>query len=106
MTFSDLTKNLIEYDICQNETEYAAEFTYTDTVSKLSSTPNFCGSPVVLPVYSDNYDQNLTSYLTIVSFSGNNSGYFVYAPRMCDRKFARSTPYQFKVQLQYQKESV
>lgn len=84
---------LIEYDVCQNETEIGANFTFTDTISTLSSITNYCGNPVVRAVFVETYNQDVTDPFTLYSFAENNTGYITYDLRMCDRSLARSDPY-------------
>lgn len=47
-------KVLVKYDICQSNSE-TIPFTFTDTVSGLSSTANYCGSPTVSVVQQQDY---------------------------------------------------
>lgn len=81
-------------------------FTYTDTVSVLSATPNFCGKPELSLVYADDYSSNVTDYLTLNSSLSANIGYISYAAGMCRRDLARSQPYQLSIRLSYQNGSI
>ena len=46
---------LVDYDICQNKTTTGAFFSYTDSISLLTQTNNFCGNPVVQAVSIDSF---------------------------------------------------
>ena len=97
---------VIEYDVCQNATVNGANFTYSDSVSKLSATPNFCGNPVVSAVFFEEYNANVTDPLVLHSFAENNTGYISYDARMCQRDLAREEPYKLQIQLSYTNGSV
>lgn len=52
-------QQLLEYDVCQNETAIGASFTFTDKISTLSSTPDYCGDPVISAVFAEDYNQDM-----------------------------------------------
>lgn len=100
------TSQRVEYDVCQNETATGAEFTFTDTISELTSTPNFCGNPVISAVFVEDYDSGVTDFMGLHSFIEDNTGYISFDARMCQRDFAREDPYQLQIQLSYSNGSV
>ena len=84
---------LIEYSVCQNRAAAGANFTWTDSISELTSIRNYCGVPKFEAVYVEEYKNEWKAPLKLNITSTNNTGFVSYGARMCTRDLAVSTPY-------------
>ncbi len=84
---------LIEYSVCQKEDAAGADFSWTDSISELTSIPNYCGVPNFEAVFDGVYTAEWKEYLTLNITSAENAGFVSYGAGMCTRDLAVSTPY-------------
>lgn len=95
------TNPLVEYFVCQDKAACGAKFDWTDTVSELSGTPNYCGVPVLEAIYEDTYSDDFKAPLSLNTTALQRTGCVNYAAKMCDRSLAVADPYKFKIRLSY-----
>ena len=101
ITFTSASQD-IEYDVCQSEDETGAEFSWTDSLSELTGTPNYCGVPDFEAEYEGEYSDTFKGSLSLEKDAATNTGYVKYAKAMCNRNDVdMETPYQFKIKLSY-----
>jgi hypothetical protein len=89
------------YSVCQKEDAAGADFSWTDSISELTSTPNYCGVPNFEAVFDGEYTDEWKASLSFDINSTDNTGFVSYGAGMCTRDLAVSTPYTFKIQLSY-----
>lgn len=101
-TITFVTSNpATEYEVCQNQTVDWADFSWTDSISELTSIPNYCGVPNFDAIYLTEYSSDFKAALSITKDSNTNTGHVSYARRMCKRSVASDDPYEFNIELSY-----